>query len=86
MTYEIIVPDPLIEEEDQQSLVERIFPHPDTVCEGEYITIYEFLLSPDIRNDPELIAGALKEFSGWALYMLEEMQKLGLVDQTQACE
>ena len=86
MTYEIIVPHPLIEGEDQQSLVERIFPHPDTVCEGEYITIYEFLLSPDIRDDPELIAGALKEFSGWALYMLEEMQKLGLVDQTQACE
>jgi len=83
MTYEIVVPHPLVEEEDQQSLVERIFPHPDTVCEGEYITIYEFLLSPDIRNDPELIAGALDEFSGWAQYMLGQMRQRGLIDRNE---
>jgi hypothetical protein len=70
-------------EEDHPSLVEKVFPHPDTVCEGEYITIYEFLLNPDIRDDPQLIAGVLKEFSGWALSMLEEMQRLGLIDPTE---
>jgi hypothetical protein len=70
-------------EEDRPSFIERVFPHPDTVCEGEYITIYEFLLNPDIRDDPQLIAGVLKEFSGWALSMLKEMQRLGLIDPTE---
>ena len=33
-----------LSEEDQPSLVEKLFPSPDTVSEGEYITIFEFLL------------------------------------------
>jgi hypothetical protein len=78
-----IMPDPLVET-SPISLVERVFGSPDTVCEGEYITIYEFLLDPDIRDDPETIAGVLREFSGWALYMLKRMQELGLVDRTES--
>ena len=69
--------------EEDQSLVERIFPDPENIPEGEYIAIYEFLLNPDIRNDPELIVGVLQEFSGWAEYMLKELQKRGLMDQTK---
>ncbi len=69
------------DEADQPSLVERVFPHPDTVSEGEYITMYEFLLSPDIRDDPIAIAGVLREFSGWAQHMLRRMRRLGLVDR-----
>ncbi len=61
--------------EEERSLVERIFPDPDSVSEGEYTAIYEFLLSPDICNDSEAIAGVLEEFSGWAEYMLKELQK-----------
>jgi len=68
------------DENDLPSLVEQIFEDPDTVCEGEYITMYEFLLSPDIRDDPEAIAGVLREFSGWAQHMLRRMRRLGLVD------
>lgn len=76
--YKLMGDEPL-DDEGQLSLVERVFPNPDTVCEGEYITIYEFLLSPDISNDPEMIASVLKEFSGWAQYMLRRMQELGLI-------
>ncbi len=68
------------DENDLPSLVEQIFDDPDTVCEGEYITMYEFLLSPDIRDDPIAIAGVLREFSGWAQHMLRRMRRLGLVD------
>ena len=60
----------LLGEEDQNSLVERVFDDPDTVGQGEYTTIYEFLLAPDIRDDTEAIAGVLQEFSGWAQHML----------------
>ena len=69
--------------EEEQSLVEKIFPDPTDVSEGEYTAIYEFLLSPDICNDPEAIAGVLEEFSGWAEHMLKELQKLGLTSQTE---
>ena len=65
--------------DDQYSLMERIFDHPDRVSEGEYTAIYEFLLSPDIRDDPDAIAGVLTEFVGWAQYMLEQMQQSGLI-------
>jgi hypothetical protein len=65
--------------EDQPSLVEKIFDNPDNVCTGEYITIYEFLLDPSIRDNPEMIAGVLEEFSGWAEYMLARMKKLDLL-------
>ena len=58
------------EEEDRLSLVERVFGDPGTVGQGEYTAIYEFLLAPDIRDDPDAIAGVLQEFSGWAQYML----------------
>jgi len=71
--------DEQLDDEDQSSLVEKIFPNPDTVSQGEYITMYEFLLSPDISNDPEMIAGVLREFSGWAEHMLRRMQELGLI-------
>lgn len=70
------------DDEDYQSLVEQIFPNPKTVGEGEYTTIYEFLLDPDIRDDSEAIAGVLKEFAGWAQYMLEQMQGLSLISET----
>jgi len=63
----------------QLSLVERIFPNPDKTSEGEYIAMYEFLQNPDISNDPGMIAGVLREFSGWAGYMLQRMQELGLI-------
>jgi len=72
--------------EVQSSLVERIFPNPDNVSEGEYLTIYEFLQSPDIDNDPEMIAGALKEFSGWAQHMLLRMQELGIIGSDKASD
>jgi hypothetical protein len=79
-----ITPRHLPEDGDEdESFVAKIFPHPDNVCEGEYITIYEFLLDPEIRDDPQRIAGVLKEFAGWAQYMLEQMRKLGLIDQTE---
>jgi hypothetical protein len=63
----------------QHSLVETIFDDPDHICTGEYMTIYEFLLGPSIRDDPDMIAGVLKEFSGWAEYMLERIGELGLL-------
>lgn len=69
------------DDEEHLSIVESIFPNPDTVCEGEYITMYEFLLNPDIRDDPEAIAGVLGEFSGWAQHMLQKMRTLGLIDE-----
>jgi len=68
-------------EDDQPSLVERTFLDPDTVSQGEYFAIYEFLLSPDIKNDPEMIAGVLEEFAGWAQYMLKQIQEAGLTNQ-----
>jgi hypothetical protein len=67
-------------EENQQSLAERLFPDPDAVSQGEYITVYEFLLNPDICNDPVAIAGCLEEFAGWAQYMLAQMRKQGLLE------
>lgn len=82
-----IAPRHLPEDGDEdESLVAKIFPHPDTVCEGEYITIYEFLLDPEIRDDPQMIAGVLTEFAGWAQHMLEQMRKLGLSDRTKPDE
>ncbi len=71
----------ILEQKDQISLVEKLFPDPDTVSEGEYITIYEFLRSPDICNDPAMISGCLEEFVGWAQYMLKEMSKQGRSEQ-----
>ena len=59
------------------------YSNPDTICEGEYIAIYEFLLSPDISNDPEMIAGVLREFSGWAQYLLQRMRESGLIDSAE---
>jgi hypothetical protein len=70
----------LFTDQDHRSLVERIFDDPDVVCEGEYITLYDFLLAPDICNDPEHIAAVLREFAGWATYMLERMQGLNLIE------
>ncbi len=75
--------DEQLDGEDQSSLVERIFPNPDSVSEGEYLAIYDFLQSPDINNDPEMIAGALREFSGWALHLLQRMQESGLIDSAE---
>jgi len=69
------------EDDDLPSLVEKIFPDPETVSQGEYYALYEFLLAPDIRNDPNLMASVLEEFAGWAKYMLTRMQVLGLVSQ-----
>lgn len=80
--YKLMGDEPL-DDEDQLSIVERVFPNPDTVCEGEYITIYEFLLSPDISNDPEMIASVLREFSGWAQFLLQRMQESGLIDNAE---
>ena len=72
---------PLDEDDDgAPSLVKTLFPNPDTISAGEYSTIYEFLLDPDIRNDRHMIAGVLQEFAGWAEYMLNIMRKRGLAD------
>ncbi|MBI1881555.1 MAG: hypothetical protein HYR94_25520 [Chloroflexi bacterium] len=80
-----ITPGNLPEDGDEdESLVTKIFYHPDTVSQGEYFAIYEFLLDPEIRDDPEMIAAVLKEFAGWAQHMLEQMRKLGLIDQTES--
>ncbi len=73
----------LFTEQDHRSLVERVFDDPDAVCQGEYITIYDFLLAPDICNDSERITGVLREFAGWATYMLQRMQRLNLVKQME---
>ena len=80
--YKLMGDEPL-DDEGQLSLVERVFPHPDQVSEGEYITLYEFLLNPDIRNDPEMIVGVLREFSGWAEYLLQRMRESGLIDDAE---
>jgi hypothetical protein len=65
---------------DQPSIVEQIFANPERISQGEYWTIYEFLLSPDIRDDVDAIAGVLREFAEWAQYMLEQMRKKGLIE------
>jgi hypothetical protein len=72
------------DDEGQLSLVERVFDQPDTVSQGEYWAIYEFLLDPDIRDDPAMIAGVLCEFSGWSQYMLKRLLTLGLISQEEA--
>jgi hypothetical protein len=69
----------LSNEENHLSLVERAFDKPDIICQGEYTAMYEFLLNPDICDDPGAIVGALNEFSGWAQHMLAQMQKLGFI-------
>ena len=79
MSNDVAPTNDLPDEETQLSLVERVFDNPDIVSQGEYLAIYEFLQNPDISNDPEMIAGVLKEFSGWAKYMLRRMQELGLI-------
>lgn len=71
---------------DKSSLVEQVFDSPDNVCEGEYIAIYEFLLSPDICDDPDLIAGVLREFTGWSRHMLRQMYERGLIASPEADE
>ena len=65
------------------SLVERLFPHPDNVCQGEYYAIYDLLLNMDERADPEAIAGVLREFAGWATYMLVQMKAAGLIGESE---
>ena len=67
-------------EEKDTSLVEKVFHNPRNICQGEYTTIYAFLLSPDICNDPEMIIGVLEEFAGWAQHMLERIQKFNGLD------
>ena len=70
-------------DEDKRTLVESLFPDPDTVSQGEYTVIYEFLQNPDIRNDSAMIASCLDEFVGWAQYMLKEMSKQGYLEQNK---
>ncbi len=70
----------LLQDEAEPTLVQTLFPDPDSVSEGEYITIYEFLQNPDICNDPVMIAGCLEEFRGWAQHMLAQLRKQGLVE------
>lgn len=69
-------------DQDCPSIVEQVFDDPDIIGQGEYTAIYEFLLNPDLRDDADLIAGVLSEFSGWAQCMLERMWKRGLVHTT----
>lgn len=83
MPSRIVPTDNLSDKDSQLSLVERVFPNPDKVSEGEYIALYEFLLNPDISNDPKMIAGVLREFSGWAQYLLQRMQESGLIDSAE---
>jgi hypothetical protein len=70
----------LLRDEDEPTLVQTLFPDPDSVSQGEYITIYEFLQNPDICNDPAMIAGCLEEFIGWGQYMLDQMRKHGRLE------
>jgi len=64
------------------SIVEKVFPNPEQVSGGEYWAIYDFLMSPDIENDPELILGCLEEFSGLATYLQDLMRKAGYGNQS----
>jgi hypothetical protein len=73
-----------MEDQISKSVVEKVFPDPDTVCQGEYWAMYEFFLSPDMENDPDLIMGCLEEFVGWANHLKDLMQKAGYGDQTTA--
>lgn len=57
------------------SLVERVFDNPKIIGQGEYTTIYDFLLDLDERDDPEFMVVVLEEFSRWAQYMIEKMRK-----------
>jgi hypothetical protein len=40
-------------------------------------------MDPDVRNDPQMIAGILEEFSGWSQYMLGKLHKAGLANETR---
>ena len=76
MIYDLKIADlSLDSESDCRSLVERVFHDPENVSQGEYTTIYEFLLNPDISDDPDVIVGVLEGFAGWANLMIEQMQK-----------
>ncbi len=66
------------------SLLERLFPHPDNVCQGEYYAIYDLLSGMDERDDPQALAGVLREFAGWALYLLAQMKAAGLIGEAEA--
>lgn len=72
--------------EQPDSLVERIFDHPDNICQGEYYVIHDFLLNLEDRDEPEAIACALEEFAGWAVYMLKKMHQAGLIDRSELYE
>ncbi len=71
-----------MESHDAVSIVERVFPNPKDIGEGEYWAIYDFFASPDIENDPDLIMGCLEEFSGWATHLIDLMRKAGYGDQS----
>ena len=64
------------------SLVERLFPDPDNVSQGEYYAIHNLLLNMDECDDPQAIAGVLREFAGWATYMLGQMKAAGLIGES----
>ena len=68
-------------DESTESIIEKVFPDPDTVSQGEYRAMYEFLLSPDMESDPDLIIGCLEEFAGWANHLLDLMRKAGYDSQ-----
>ncbi len=65
------------------SLVERLFPHPDNVSQGEYHAIYDLLLNMDERDNPQALAGVLREFAGWAMYMLKQLKSAGLIGESE---
>lgn len=71
-----------MESDDTVSIVEKVFPNPKHVSEGEYWAMYNFFTSPDIENDPELIMGCLEEFSGWATHLQDLMRKAGYGNQS----
>lgn len=71
-----------MESDDNLTIVEKVFPDPDQVSEGEYWALYEFFTTSDIENDPEMILGCLEEFSGWAIYLRDLMKKAGYGDQS----
>jgi hypothetical protein len=75
MIYNSITDLTQMAENDNCSLVEKVFCDPRSVSQGEYTTIYEFLLNQGISDDPDVIIGVLKEFAGWANLMIEQMRK-----------
>jgi hypothetical protein len=59
-----------------QTWFETVFADPDEVGQTEYLMIYEAV--EGFRNDPEQVAGMLREFVDLATERLEHLERLGV--------